>query len=353
MKNEMLKSDGFASNLQDPDSSFTLRQFCEQQGIPYDDTNIPIPREVFVQYGLEFQRRFVPTLEETDIAHVRQVDSHFELTTASGESLEARNVILAVGITHFGYLPPVFDNLPPRFVTHSLDVEDVAQYIGKDVAVIGRGASAIDLAALLHDMKANVTMITRGEGPVFTKRTLNPRPLLRRIRSPRSGLGMGWKSRLFASAPLAFHRMPEPWRHQTVQRHLGPSATWGFRDRIHGKVALQLHTKIESARINGEKVHLTLVTSDGVQKDFSVDHVISATGFRPSLAQLTFVDEELRSRIRCVEDTPVLSSNFESSVPGLYFVGLSAANSFGPLTRFACGAGFTARRIRSAIKRKL
>ena len=47
----------------------------------------------------------------------------------------------------------------------------------------------------------------------------------------------------------------------------------------------------------------------------------------------------------CVEHTPVLSSNFESSVPGLYFVGASAANTFGPLLRFAYGAGFTARRL--------
>jgi hypothetical protein len=34
-----------------------------------------------------------------------------------------------------------------------------------------------------------------------------------------------------------------------------------------------------------------------------------------------------------------------SSVPGLYFVGVAAANSFGPLLRFACGADYTARRL--------
>ena len=57
-----------------------------------------------------------------------------------------------------------------------------------------------------------------------------------------------------------------------------------------------------------------------------------------------------------VEDTPVLSSNFQSTVPGLYFVGASAANTFGPLLRFAFGAGFTAGRLskhlaKSAIRR--
>jgi hypothetical protein len=40
-----------------------------------------------------------------------------------------------------------------------------------------------------------------------------------------------------------------------------------------------------------------------------------------------------------------VSSEFESSVPGLYFLGPIAANSFGPVMRFAFGADFTARRI--------
>jgi hypothetical protein len=47
----------------------------------------------------------------------------------------------------------------------------------------------------------------------------------------------------------------------------------------------------------------------------------------------------------------VLSSNFESSVPGLYFAGVSAANSFGPVMRFAFGAGFAARTLTRALEK--
>jgi hypothetical protein len=76
-----------------------------------------------------------------------------------------------------------------------------------------------------------------------------------------------------------------------------------------------------------------------------VDHLIAGTGFRVELSRLKWLDDELRRAMRTVEDTPVLSRNFESSVPELYFVGLASANSFGPLTRFACGAEFTAKRL--------
>jgi len=43
--------------------------------------------------------------------------------------------------------------------------------------------------------------------------------------------------------------------------------------------------------------------------------------------------------------------NFESSVPGLYFVGLPAAHTFGPVQRFALGARFAASRITSHLVR--
>jgi hypothetical protein len=53
----------------------------------------------------------------------------------------------------------------------------------------------------------------------------------------------------------------------------------------------------------------------------------------------------LLERLDCVNNTPLLSRWFESSVPGLHFVGTAAANSFGPMMRFAYGAGFASRRL--------
>jgi hypothetical protein len=42
---------------------------------------------------------------------------------------------------------------------------------------------------------------------------------------------------------------------------------------------------------------------------------------------------------------PELKTGFESSVPGLHFVGPPAARSFGPLCRFVSGTAFTARSL--------
>ena len=53
--------------------------------------------------------------------------------------------------------------------------------------------------------------------------------------------------------------------------------------------------------------------------------------------------------MRCVAGWPHLTSSFESSVPGLFFTSLMAAETFGPVMRFVCGAGFSARRITEAV----
>ena len=96
---------------------------------------------------------------------------------------------------------------------------------------------------------------------------------------------------------------------------------------------------------NDKGAHLLLSHQDGTEKDLHVDHVIAATGYKVQLQRLGFLDPELRRQMKTFKDTPVLNTNFESSVPGLYLVGLAAAPSFGPLCRFAYGAKFTAPRI--------
>ena len=65
--------------------------------------------------------------------------------------------------------------------------------------------------------------------------------------------------------------------------------------------------------------------------------------------RLEFLSPEIRRQIALVGSSPALSSTFESSVTGLYFAGLAAANTFGPVMRFAFGAGFAARRIARAL----
>src|SRR5690348_15453301 len=67
-----LKSEGFASTLYDPEGQFTLRQYCQQAGLAYADVAFPVPLSTFTSYGLEFQRRMVPNLEQQNVVSLRR-----------------------------------------------------------------------------------------------------------------------------------------------------------------------------------------------------------------------------------------------------------------------------------------
>jgi hypothetical protein len=97
-------------------------------------------------------------------------------------------------------------------------------------------------------------------------------------------------------------------------------------------------------------VELELAGASG-ERTVSVDHVIAGTGYRVDLGRLHFLAPGLRANIQTEAGSPRLSANFQSSVPGIYFVGLSSAASFGPMTRFAFGARFTARRLSRHLAR--
>ena len=351
-KGMLLKSEGFATSLYDPDSSFTLRHYCEEMNLPHYDLGNPVPLEVFTAYGLEFQKRLVPTLEQTDVTSVSRTSEGFELETADGQIVHANTVIVATGITHFSYVPPFLVDLPASYVSHSSQHHDLSSFRGKTVAVLGAGASAVDIAAILHEEGSQVQLVARRKEIGFHTKAKEPRPLHRRLRYPRSGLGIGWSSRLCTDAPLLFHVMPQKFRFRFVRDHLGPAPGWFVRDKVVGKFPLHVGCKIQSVLIEDGKVHLKIVEKDGSNSELIVDHVISATGYQISISRMGFLDEALRRLIREVEDTPVLSSHFETSVRGLYMVGLASAYSFGPLTRFACGAKFTAKHISKHVVAK-
>jgi thioredoxin reductase len=353
-KGMYLKSDGFASSLSDPQSSFTLKQYCQQKGIAYDDTRIPVLLETFTAYGLEFQQRFVPELEERQVKQIARNGDGFLVTLDRGETSRTDRVILAVGITHFANIPAELRHLPPRLVSHSSAHHDLEAFRGRKVTVLGAGASALDLSTLLHEVGADVTLIARKSHLRFHDAPADrPRPLWQRLRHPQTGIGPGMRSRFYTSAPLLFRRLPRDLRLKIVRTHLGPAAGWPMKERFFGKVHPLLGCSIETAEAYGNCVHLTLRQADGTKTQHMTEHVIAATGYKSDLSKLKFLTEEIRSQVRTVDNTPVLSSAFESSVRGLYFVGLAAANTFGPMLRFAYGSEFTARHLSKHIAKTM
>jgi thioredoxin reductase len=344
-KGMLLKSDGFASNLYDPGSKLTLARFCEERSIEYHDELVPVRLQTFIDYGMAFKNFYAPSLDETIIDTLRLDDGGFAFNLENGTKVCARRVVVATGIGHFRYIPAPLDALPAGSISHSYDHHDLSALKDRRVAVIGSGASAIDLAGLLKEEGCQVQLICRRERLKFANPPTAHRSFWERIRRPRSGIGPGLKSRLCTDAPLLFHLMPASFREDVVRTHLGPAAGWPMKEKVVGRIPVLNGRELLSAEAIDGSVRLELRSKTGETARVVVDHVIAATGYRVDIRRLGYIDSSLLSRVAHANQAPVLSKRFESSVRGLFFTGPIAANSFGPLMRFAFGAGFAAARL--------
>ncbi len=95
---------------------------------------------------------------------------------------------MAVGIVPFAHIPVPLSTLPRDLVSHSSEHSDLEKFRGQHVIVVGGGASALDLAALLHEAGANVEVMARTPVIRFHDPP-QPRSLKQRIMRPTTGLG--------------------------------------------------------------------------------------------------------------------------------------------------------------------
>src|SRR5215469_13329216 len=262
----LLKSDGCGSNISDPTGDCTLGQFCRERGIPYRDKGLPIGRETFASYGLAFRDRKVPEVEDKTVVSVEPDADGFVVALDTGEVFRTRRVVLAVGVTHFGYIPDALADLPPDFVSHSAQHSDVTRLRGRRVIILGAGSSALDLAGLMHEAGVDVQLVARR--PLkFHSKSDKQRPSWDKLRRPPSGLGPGWKSFFFANYPNVFHYLPESLRVEAVRRVLGPSGGAFIRDKVEGKVPTLIGYSVDSARFEDGKVHLMLADGQGGKRE--------------------------------------------------------------------------------------
>lgn len=333
----MLRSEAHASNLWDPEHRYTFESFCRERGIPYQASGPPVSRSRFLDYAQWFQRRAVPDVQDVQLLRLSLEDRGLRLDFANSDTVQARSVVVATGHRPFRKLPSVLASLPSELNSHSVDHGDLARFQGKDVIVIGAGQSSLEIAALLHEQGTNVRILVRENELSWNPASLSERSMFQRLCCPEAGLGYGWRYVALSELPQVFFALPRSLRVWLVTRSLGPSGAWWLKDRVCGKIPVLKAHKLERASEFNSKVRL-LVRAGARMVEMDADHVIAATGFKPDVTRLSFLDPVLMSNIKAFQGVPTLSRTFESSVQGLFFVGLLTAPTFGPVMRFMFGA---------------
>jgi hypothetical protein len=343
----LLRSNWEGSRIADPHGELTLDRYQQARGL---ELPRPIRRDDFVDYGRWFQRKAVPDLDARWVMRLESVSRKFCLTFDDGEPVWAQRVIVSTGIASFARRPRQFDALSPAFASHSSEHDDFARFKGQSVVVVGGGQSALESAALLHEAGAAVEVVVRARGihwlrygtPLHTW-LHRPTNILGRILYPPSEIGpfgLNW----IVDTPRVLRCFPSGLRSRIERRALRPAGAGWLPKRIAG-VTVTTGRIISSAKAVGQHVRLQL--NDGSERN--VDHVLLATGYRVDVSRLAFLGPGLLRSLRIVDGYPELSAGFEASVPGLHFLGASAAGTFGPLMRFVAGTGYAARGLTRGI----
>ena len=343
----LMRSPWRATHLSDPDSALSLDAFASAHGV---DPKERLPLEAFVTYGEWFQQHAVADVDRRSVRRIDAARDGFRLTLDDGEVLNSDRVIIATGLRNQEYRPLPFKDVPATLASHTSAHSDLSVFRGKRVAVIGRGQSACESAALLAESGAEVEIISRGDihwlgisANGASRRTLSRR--LREALASPSEVGpfpLSW----LVEVPGVVRHMPAALREEFSRRCLKAAASGWLKPRF-AKVRCNSGRTILGARALGDRVALDLDVGERI-----FDRVLLGTGYRVDIARLGIFSPQLLDRIVCADGSPLLRPGFESSVPKLHFVGSYAVKSFGPLLRFIAGAPYTARAITETAPRR-
>jgi len=348
-KGMRLRSPRDGTHISDPARALTIDNYEADQGCNLQQH---LPLEDFVKYGQWFQRRSLPDLDRRHIIQIDRADGGFRLTLEGDECVSAQAVIIATGIGAFANYPAPFVSLPRELASHTSEHSnrDLSRFAGRRVLVLGSGQSAIESAALMHEAGAEVEVLVRQPQVRWLRNSsllewlmdlkINPFPAPGRI----GPIFVNW----LIEHPNLFTLFPRRLQDRLAVRAIRPAGSSWLRPRTQG-VKFTTSRQVVSAAARGDRVCLRL--NDGT--DCQADHVLLGTGYKVAISRYGFLSSELLQGIRTVNGYPVLNRGFESSLPGLYFVGATAAYSFGPLCRFVAGTQFTAATLASHVEKNL
>jgi thioredoxin reductase len=336
----VLKSEPFASNLWDPERRFSLKRYSAEKNLSYVHSGRPVSLATFLDYAEWFRRRAVGDPNPAKVRQISRKNGEFILEFLGQlPPVKARRVVLATGHMAFCYVPSELAGLAAPLCLHSTQLADVRTYSGRDVTIVGAGQSALETAALLHEAGAKVRIVARTSNIVWNPPPdVQQRSLFASIREPESGLGHGWRAVAIAELPQLFRRLfAAEKRHRFVAGSWGPTGAWWLKARFDNRIDTLLGARIRGAQAEGNRVRLSLEHAGGV-REIQTDHVIAGTGFKVDVERMEYLEPTLRANIRREGPMPQLNADFETSIPGLFVVGIASAPTFGPVMRFMFGA---------------
>lgn len=339
----LLRSTRDGISLLDPRQPLALADYERAHRTPFAT---PVARAQYIRYVEWYQRHAVPKIDPRPVRRIERADGGFRLALGDGDAVETPRLVVAVGLDPFKRRLPTLEAIPAARAPHSFDERNPAAQAGKRVLVIGSGQSALESAAALLQAGAEVEVVT-GDARIHwlaqTDHINREKSLLAHVLYPPGALGppgINWIVQL----PGLYRSLPSAVQQRIAARAARPAVSGRLKPCVD-HLAIAYGRAIRGAELHGGAVRVAL--DDGSTR--TVDHVVQATGFHVELERFGFFAPELIADIRRLGGQPRLGPGYESSVPGLHFVGAASDASYGPLMRAIAGTAYTAHSVAARI----
>jgi predicted ATP-grasp superfamily ATP-dependent carboligase len=331
-----LRSRKRSTHIADPERKLTIDDYEAATGRTVTTPSLTL--EEFIEYGRWFQQQAVPDVDRRKVRLLERANGGFRLELEDGERITVDRAVVAAGLFPFGRRPEPFGGLPSSLVSHSADVRDLSRFAERRVLVVGGGQSALESAALLHEAGADVEVAVRAPEIRWLAPEGGPKKPGLRSRLPLpptdvGGFATGWT----AALPDLFRIVPPRLKPVVAYRCIRPAGSDWLRPRLE-RVPLSEGAVAVAAQPSNGGVSVNL--ADGRERMF--DHVLLGTGYAIDVRTYPFLSPELAAQVDVEGGYPRLSAGFESSVPGLHFLGAPGATTFGPINRFVVGTWYAA-----------
>jgi cation diffusion facilitator CzcD-associated flavoprotein CzcO len=315
----------------------TFEAYLRVRGLTHAEVK-PVPLDVFLDYVSWFMGQSDVRARSALVTRLEKSNGSYTASLDDGTQIQARQVLLGLGFALFKHVPPeLAEILPPGSYVHTCDTVDFEFYRGRRVLIVGGRQSAFEWAALMNEKGAQEIHLThRHATPRFEEPNWDwVQPMVRRTLTDHA-----WWRNL-------------PAEEQETIRHefwaVGRLTLEAWLDaRVH-QPNIHIHEKTAIAQVTprGDRTY-NILLDDGAR--FNVDHIILATGYRPDIRRVPFLDRAtILDRLATNEGYPALDTVFQTNLPNLYVTGFSATRDFGPFFGFTVACPVAARIIGEAV----
>lgn len=312
----------------------TFEAYLQNRGLTQEEVQ-PVPLNVFCEYVEWFRQSYSIEPDPRLVTLLRRNGKGgFTARLEDGSEWEADQVLICPGFAFFPNFPDdLVRRLPEGSFSHTCTTVNFDSFPGKRVVIVGGRQSAFEWAALIGEAGAEMVHVTfRHEKPRFGISDWSwILPMAKRLLEDLSwwrNLSDSKKEKIGHDFWATGRMILEAWLEPRVNQ---PNI------RIYEKTNI------------AESVRKTDGTFDVILdngRSLNAHHVILATGYKPDIAKVHFLDQEsILNQMDKIDGFPVLDPEFQTNLRGLFVTGMCATRDFGPFFAFTVACPIAAKII--------